>query len=265
MKAKTMILFILLLLLIFPAGLLAHSHEKAYSLGLNLIMDDALQLVKNERYVEAHNLLDIFSDEFTKVMVQNPQFPMDEVRIISIVHNQSMSTLGDITLPHDEKVRAVTRLRLVVDAMTSEHQPMWTEMEEPIIMTFQQLKDSIDTRDSETYQELYLRLLLKYDMIHPSIRMDVKPEHIQKVDAHIEYLDKNRQALLSHTEEFNDIEVIEADLKALFKELKEDEADPSLIWVMLSTGSIILLTLSYVGFRKYLGDKKLEKRKKLKD
>lgn len=265
MKAKRLILAILVFLLIFPTGIKAHSHEPLEPFALNFIMDDALQLVKTERYVEAHNLLDIFSDEFTKLMVTNQQIPSDEVRIISVVHQQSMASLSDTLLPHEEKVRAIIRLRMAVDAMTSEHQPMWVEMEDPLIMTFQQLRDSVDTRDSDTYEVLYRRLLLEYDMIHPSVRMDVKPEYIQKVDAHIDYLDKNREALLSHSEEFDDMQVIEADLKSLFKELKEDETDPSLLWVMISTGSFILLTLSYVAFRKYLGAKKLEMRKKLKD
>ena len=36
---------------------------------------------------------------------------------------------------------------------------------------------------------------------------------------------------------------------------KKDEADPSLIWVIISTGGMIVLTLSYVGWRKYRGEK----------
>ncbi|CAG9622636.1 sporulation protein YpjB [Sutcliffiella rhizosphaerae] len=263
MKVNKLLILALITVFIYPVNSNAHSHdEQVESFILNYIMDDALQLVKTERYVEAHNLLEIFSEEFTQVLVSNQQIPMNEVRIISLAHNQSLASLTDTTLPHEERVRSVMKLRLVVDAMTSEHQPMWVEMEEPIVMTFQQLKDSIDTRDREMYQEMYSRLLLEYDMIHPSIRMDVKPEHIQKMDAHFEYLDKNRNNLLSHLEEFDDMEVIEADLKALFKELKEDETDPSLLWVMISTGSLILLTLFYVGLRKYLGTKKLERRKK---
>jgi len=45
------------------------------------------------------------------------------------------------------------------------------------------------------------------------------------------------------------------DLKNLFENMDEDEADPSLWWVIISTGSIIILTLSYVGWRKYKGDR----------
>lgn len=41
--------------------------------------------------------------------------------------------------------------------------------------------------------------------------------------------------------------------------MDEDEADPSLWWVIISTGSIIIATLSYVGWRKYNGDKEMKK------
>jgi sporulation protein YpjB len=54
---------------------------------------------------------------------------------------------------------------------------------------------------------------------------------------------------------------MEEELKALFERVKEDEADPSLLWVMISTGSVILLSLSYAGFRKYRAEKaRIEKR-----
>ncbi|QFT89382.1 Sporulation protein YpjB (SpoYpjB) [Bacillus sp. THAF10] len=266
MIQKLLLVIILFITLWTPINGQAHSHEEeVQSLMLNFIMDDALWLAQTERYIEAHHLLEIFSEEFTKMMAENPQLQMAEVRIISVAHQQTLASLSDTTLPHEEKIRQLKKMRLVVDAMTSKYQPMWVAMEDPIIMTFQQLKDTIDTRDAASYQQMYQRLLLEYDMIHPSVRMDIKPEQIQKVDAHMEYLDKNRDALLAHSEEFNDVEVIEADLKALFKEFKEDETDPALLWVMISTGSIILLTLFYVGFRKYFAARRLELRKKQKD
>lgn len=264
MIGRRLAVILLVLLLIIPTHLAARSSENVQPLKLNLLTDDALQLVKNERYVEAHNLLDIFSEEFTKVMINDPMMPMDQVRIITIVHDRSMAALSDINLPQEEKVRALTSLRLVVDAMTSEYQPLWIEMEDPIITTFHQLKDSVETRDSKSYQTIYQRLLLNYDLIHPSLRMDVKPEYIKKVDSHIEFLYENRESLLASPESSEDLAVIEADLKSLFKELKEDETDPSLIWVMISTGSIIFLTLAYVGWRKFNADRKREKRKREK-
>lgn len=53
---------------------------------------------------------------------------------------------------------------------------------------------------------------------------------------------------------------LEEDLSSVFAHVDQDEADPSLLWVILTTGSIILLTLTYVGFRKYRAEK--EKKQK---
>ena len=60
------------------------------------------------------------------------------------------------------------------------------------------------------------------------------------------------------------IEALQTDLQALFEEneTEEDEADPSLWWVIISTGGIIISTLSYVGWRKYKGEK--ERREKIR-
>ncbi|WP_223702025.1 sporulation protein YpjB [Sutcliffiella deserti] len=264
MKGKKIFVIFLLLLLIFPLSFYAHSHTDRHPLRLNNITDDALQLAKNEKYVEANNLLEIFFEEFSKVMLTERDIPMDQIQLITIVHNQSVEAITDDALPHEGKVRAMTRFRLVVDAFTSEHQPIWTEMEVPLLTTFHQLKDTIEMRDSDSYHNSYHRLLLHYDLIHPSLRMDVKPETIRKVDAHIEYLSENQNELLS-MQSMDQLAVMEADFKSLFENLKEDEADPSLIWVMISTGSIIFFTLSYVGWRKYEADRKIAMRKKGKE
>jgi sporulation protein YpjB len=64
-----------------------------------------------------------------------------------------------------------------------------------------------------------------------------------------------------------ELEGLETDLKKLFSDMDEDQTDPSLWWVIISTGSIIIMTLSYVGWRKYKGDKDIQKdqRREYKD
>jgi sporulation protein YpjB len=55
---------------------------------------------------------------------------------------------------------------------------------------------------------------------------------------------------------------MEEELQNLFDRIKDDEADPSLLWVMISTGSIILLSLSYTGWRKFKGEKEKASRER---
>ena len=58
--------------------------------------------------------------------------------------------------------------------------------------------------------------------------------------------------------------LLEKDLEDVFDQVEEDDADPSLLWVILTTGSIILSTLTYVGFRKYKAEEdRRRKREKI--
>ena len=232
---------------------------------LNELTENILQLTRQERYLEANNLLEIFSDEFTKTVVLERTTPMDQVRTITLVHQDALSAISDIDLSHAEKVKSVVRLRLVVDAMTSSHQPLWVEMQQPIISIFQHIKDSIEMKDSDMYRDSLTKLRDSFHLIQPSLIIDAKHENVMTVDAHIQFLDENRDELFrSNSSTY--LENMEEDIKKLFENLKEDETDPNLIWVMLSTGSFIIVTLSYVAIRKYLADrKKSPERKKLKD
>jgi sporulation protein YpjB len=85
------------------------------------------------------------------------------------------------------------------------------------------------------------------------------------MDAHISVVENRLFQEISETSRVKQLAIMEEELKALFERVKEDEADPSLLWVIISTGSVILLSLSYSGWRKYRGEKeKAAKREKNK-
>lgn len=161
----------------------------------------------------------------------------------------------------------VTKFRLVVDAISSGHQPLWTEMEEPIMASFQNVKQAVNSGNNVNFQSNFNSFLSLYNMIYPSLKIDIPAEQIQSLDAKVNYIDQSRPTLLSKSADHQELEALGNDLQTIFDEMTADEADPSLWWVIISTGSIIILTLSYVGWRKYRGDQELEKNrpKKLKD
>jgi sporulation protein YpjB len=91
------------------------------------------------------------------------------------------------------------------------------------------------------------------------MKIDVSAENIQRIDARINFIDEYRSEVVNNVKSQQELEGLEMDLKNLFENMDEDEADPSLWWVIISTGSIIILTLSYVGWRKYQGEKDMRK------
>ncbi|MDF2902581.1 MAG: sporulation protein YpjB [Bacillus sp. (in: firmicutes)] len=264
MKVKWFILFWALLIL---PTMSVSAAPTSTIIKLDHISDEALQMVKLRRYDDAEKLLEYFSDQFLSKMGKERMFSMDELRIITVAHSDALDATKNAGIPYNEKMNRVTKFRLVVDAISSGHQPLWTEMEEPIMASFQNVKQAVNSGNNVNFQSNFNSFLSLYNMIYPSLKIDIPAEQIQSLDAKVNYIDQSRPTLLSKSANHQELEALGNDLQTIFDEMTADEADPSLWWVIISTGSIIILTLSYVGWRKYRGDQELEKNrpKKLKD
>ncbi|MDQ0213680.1 sporulation protein YpjB [Oikeobacillus pervagus] len=253
----------LILICFFGFNFTVHAQEQSSPiLKLDAIADQALQLTKMARYDDAKQLLEYFSDEFTSVTLQEQVFTMDEIRIITVSHHQALQAVKSPSLEKQNKVDAVISFRLVMDALTSQYEPLWTGMREPIMNAFQHMKEAVETGDKENYHELLNYFLAKYNIIQPSLKLDIPVEKLQEIDAKIDYIELNRSNLQKNEQAFAELE---SDLQKLFDGVEEDETDPSIWWVIISTGGIIISTLSYVGWRKYKGQKEHKKPKKLND
>lgn len=232
---------------------------------LDQLADEALQMTKIGRYEEAKKLLKIFEKEFTDVAVKERPFSMDELRVLTAVHNQAVEAVTSVEMLPDKRINRLTTFRLVMDAFLSEYQPLWTGMEAPVMKAFQQIKAAALHDDQDAYHFSLNRFLEKYAIIQPSLKIDLSVEKMQQLDAKIMYIDRYRAQMLKRNTAMKELEKLETDLVKLFQQSDEDETDPSLFLVMITTGSIILLTLSYVSWRKYRGQKEKKERTKQKD
>ena len=162
-------------------------------------------------------------------------------------------------MEYEERVQRLTKFRLVVDAIATSHQPLWTEMKNQILTAFQEAREAASTGDTAHFHSNFNHFMSLYNVIYPSMKVDVSAENIQRIDARINFIDEYRSEVVNNVKSQQELEGLEMDLKNLFENMDEDEADPSLWWVIISTGSIIILTLSYVGWRKYQGEKDMRK------
>jgi sporulation protein YpjB len=223
--------------------------------SLNQISDSALQLAKQERFNESAQLLEYFAVKFEEIPIDREYISLDHFRTITSTHKNAKDILQDEKVTTEEKVRSLTKFRLVVDAMVSEYQPLWGSMESSIMETFSQMKIDVEEGDNQSFQHDWNQFLALYEVIYPSIQVDFDSQRVKKMDAHISVVEDRLFQEIPETSRVKQLAIMEAELKALFERVKEDEADPSLLWVIISTGSVILLSLSYSGWRKYRGEK----------
>lgn len=258
MVKKIFIIFVALYVFIQSSNIVKASSDLQ---KLDAKTDEILQMVKVQRYDVALKLLDSFSANFLSVTASEDIFTRDELRIIYSAYGELMYQMKKQDVEHSQKVNAATKLRLVVDAVFSEQQPLWTKMEEPMMSTFHDTIKAANESNSQMFESELDNLLAQYDLIYASLLVDFQPETIQMLDASFHYIDQYRPQVFLNGMEQQELEVLRYEMQAIFNEMKEDEADPSLWWVIISTGSVIMATLSYVGWKKYRGSKESSKYK----
>ncbi|OIK17156.1 sporulation protein YpjB [Bacillus sp. MUM 116] len=226
---------------------------------LDDISDEALQMVKFHRYDDAKQLLNYFSDQFSSLSGSQQPLTVDKLRIINASHDEALEAAASPDMKYEERINKLMKFRLVIDAIATGHRPLWTEMEDQIMTVFHQAKQAAYNGDSANFYSNFNHFLSLYNIIYPSMKVDVTAENIQKIDARIHFIDDYRSQIISDSKSQKELDGLDSDLKNLFENMDDDEADPSLWWVIISTGSIIIATLSYVGWRKYKGDKEMKK------
>jgi len=267
LKNKWYIMFVLIILLT-PITVRAESQSPMEK--LDDISDEALQMVKFHRYEDAKKLLDYFSDQFNVILGKNQpltSLTMDEVRIVNTSKDEALEAAASPSMGYEERMNKLTKFRLVMDAVATSDQPLWTAMKDQIMTSFHQAKNAATTGDAAKFHSKYNSFLSLYNIIYPSMKIDVPTETIQRLDARIKFIDEYQSQIINEAASQQELDKLDTDLKNLFANMEEDEADPSIWWVIISTGSIIIMTLSYVGFRKYQGEKnsKKDRSRELKD
>lgn len=219
--------------------------------AIETIADQSLQFVKVDRRQEAEELLNVFSERFLDMASQGNQYSMDEINIVTIALEDAMNAVQDTEKSNQEAVNEMTKFRLAFDAVSHDKSPLWTKMRGQILEAVKDTREAVKNQDSVVFHEELNRLLNIYNILYPSLKIDVTPEKFQQVDAHLKFIDQYRPQVFSDSSEQKDMASLEGQLRDIFDEAEKDDTDPSLWWVIISTGSIILMTLSYVGFRKY--------------
>ncbi|MCR2820226.1 sporulation protein YpjB [Lederbergia panacisoli] len=258
MKAKSIILLVLCILF---SGFSVQAESKSSMTELDQLADEALQLTRFGRFEEAKKIVERFGLLFSEKGVLERQFTMDELRVVTAAHHEALKALTSIDLNENDRVKKVTAFRLATDAIISKYQPLWSEMERPIMNAFEDVKSAALEGDENLYNSQLNEFLSTYSVIQPSIKIDVSVEKVQKLDSRIAFVDKYRTSF-SEQKWMKELEGLEADLKKLFSDVNKDDTDPSIWWVMIMTGGIIISTLSYVSWRKYRGQKMLKQKRK---
>ncbi|MEK4028980.1 sporulation protein YpjB [Pseudobacillus sp. FSL P4-0506] len=258
---KIKCLFLICCLFIIPVHSQAEDAD-ARLLRLDQIAGQALEFTKAGLYEDAEAQLKAVQLELIQLQFKDSGLPMEDWTVLSTALGEALHVINSPEGKETETLETVTTFRLVADAVVSRYRPLWTEMEQPVMSSLQSLKKSSMTADSSGFHESLNRFLANYYIIQPSLKVDVSEKSVRILDEHVRYMEQNGEKMLKEASAESEIEELEKAVEMVFKEMeKEDPAQPSLGWVISFTGGIIIVTLSYVGWKKYKGQKEEERKK----
>ncbi|MFX3622804.1 MAG: sporulation protein YpjB [Ectobacillus sp.] len=249
---KVIVVIIWALLSLMPLQIYAAPAQRD---SLNQLLDESLQLVKQEEYEKAKKILTYFSEDY----VAKGVLP-EHTRVVSLAYNKAVQAMGDGTSQR-EKEADMLALRLAVDAESSKYQPLWLSRQGAVMTAFYKMEQAIKQEEGTKFQHALNEFLYEFDIIYPSLAIDLSKEELRRINAHLSYLEEYRTTMAKHANGQMQMKVIRKDMEDVFRYPNKDEADPSLIWVMITTGGIIVFTLSYVGWRKYRGEQEKHKKR----
>lgn len=244
------------LVLSFPMSIEADESTSLHTWKeLNHTSDQILQLVKQEQFEEAKQLLDYFSVTFLDVDFQEEGISMTSLRTVTGSFEEAVEAVTATDMAIDQRIYKVTAFRLTVDALSSEHHPLWLHTEKSVMQSLAQMKEAVKVDENQAYQHRFNDFLRHYKMIRPALFINLEPQDLQKIDSQVTFLERMRSESLDKDKVVSHIELMEAEWTNLYNRVKEDSADPSLWWVMFTIGGMITMSLSYVGYKKYKAEK----------
>jgi sporulation protein YpjB len=250
MKARILIVTIVLFI---AAPTLAAATDHNHWDRLDKIADQALQMAKQGEFEKADTMLNYFKGEFPEAEGENVS--SENIRIVKITLEDAANTLNSSNIDDKVKVHKVLQFRLAVDAVHSAYQPMWTEMENYVMSSFEEMKKTLLENELRKNENEVNQFLSKFNVIYPSLMIDLEPEQIDRLNSHLSFLEENYMEATA-TEQATYLNLMENDLMHIFNTLHMEETDPSLRWVMTSMSIFIFSALFYVGWRKYRGGRK---------
>lgn len=212
------------------------------------LSDELYQMIRNDEFNQANRLVKQIEKEWSS---KGYSLSLNEARMFSLTFFELKETLTKVEISKKESLRRAIQFRLVTDTLQSNYQPLWKESKIKVLKQFKQCQKEV---------EICPEFIETFELLLPAISLDISEEQYVKLKSYIAFIEKIDKN--TPRKEFeNQLIVIENELILLFDAPKENEMEPGFLYLILIVGSFIIALLSYVGWKKYQGEKENQKKK----
>ncbi|WP_158735352.1 sporulation protein YpjB [Alteribacillus sp. YIM 98480] len=211
-------------------------------------------LVKDGKYEEAKQLHEWMAVHFPSVSFDDYAMNTNQMSELFRAFDRAGESVTKAELSEQRRIQYIFAFRLAVDAVISKENPLWEKSAERLLLSLDGIEKQVKQEDPEAARQSFQDWQLQFEMIRPAIYAGVEEKRYMPFISYVRYLDHHSGWVESKDAE--EVRKLKSSLHDLLSETEEQSsADPSLWLVMMSIGSAIFVSLTYVGWRKYKGEK----------
>ena len=205
---RTLIGLIVFLIIMFPVRIYAEEWSE-----LTGLLDDSLQLVKKMKMKRQYKYCTISQSNFYQRRMKRSKSNAGQIRVVSLAYDKAKQSLAETDSDKQVKMDNMLALQLAVDAQVSKYQPLWMERERKIMSAFSQVEKAMEKEDDGQLQQTLNTFLNEFNIIYPSLMIALPENEVQRVNAHLSYLDEFRNVMLKTKGGQMQVGIIKGDLQ----------------------------------------------------
>lgn len=262
MKAIITILLVCLTLVLVPNHTFAKGATSNKSWGqISDLSDQFFQYVNSKQYTEAQAALEQFTKKWNKLSLSTLDITdMEQEVMSSSLANVSKVINGDNS--DLEKRQSAIEFRLTVDSLENNSDPLWKELKDQILQPFKAMEQAVKSGDDSKFQTALNQFLDVYQMIYPSLVIDMNPGQLQAVNTAVNDLVDQRMTVLDNKKVIEQLGQCHDELTKVFTiNTGSDGINQQTKWTTMTMAGLFIFTLIYASWKKYKEQERYQERK----
>lgn len=199
---------------------------------------------------------------------------VEGVRALTNSIVEAKRTINNVQINQQHWEEVTSKLRLTVDALTNVNEPMWLTYYKVFEEDFATMKRAATLKDKSVLQHAYHQLQAHYQLIRPAAIVQRDPTSIEKVDSYFALLNTAIMKPAGSSSAVTEAEAVAIGVPVIRELFMMSEDAPTIVppiggddlWLWtLGIGAVLITVLTYVGFRKYRGVQRVNRKAPLID
>ncbi|MFS0786783.1 sporulation protein YpjB [Shouchella sp. 1P09AA] len=202
---------------------------------------------------QAQKTAEAFSNEMEQFPFSDEEWTLSSMRTLMTTFESAYDALFTEDVSPEEQLRLAMALRLSTDAVQQVNQPLWNQMDRQMLDSLDRIGAVNDPFQSQQFSYEVNRSQQLYETVRPAVLISKGYEQVNELD---DMHNRLQQQQLSEAEIDNHLDTMRHEYLSLFAFTSVETVDPTLYLVMFMIGTPVVVSLGYVGFRKFKGERK---------